>query len=239
MASKRALQFLSAQPATRVIASRCATKPSQSHLQARTFAFSISGSCTRVPAPAIARHHKCAPSTTVQVQVQVQRRWISQSNTSSGANAEDKPSKKYTFEDVRFYLDRRPTTHIPYVPSRTLRNPLTNNPQVQALTAHPTPNKHLIDVREPSEHNAGTIPSALNIPVTSQPDALLLPPEEFADRFGFEKPPVGDEVVFFCKAGVRSRAAAKIAKTAGYERVGEYEGSWMDWSKKGGEVEKP
>jgi rhodanese-related sulfurtransferase len=91
-------------------------------------------------------------------------------------------------------------------------------------------------VREPSEHRAGTIPSALNIPITSQPDALLLPPEEFEDRFGFEKPALDAEVVFFCKAGVRSRAAAGVAKAAGYGKVGEYEGSWNDWVAKGGEV---
>jgi rhodanese-related sulfurtransferase len=35
------------------------------------------------------------------------------------------------------------------------------------------------------------------------------------DRFGFAKPPKGKEVVFFCKAGVRSSAAAGIARQAG------------------------
>lgn len=44
------------------------------------------------------------------------------------------------------------------------------------------------------------------------------------------------EVVFYCKSGVRSRAAAELARQAGYECVGEYPGSWLDWVKKGGEV---
>lgn len=74
----------------------------------------------------------------------------------------------------------------------------------------------------------------MNIPITSQPDALLLPPEEFTDRFGFAKPPLDKEVVFFCKAGVRSSAAAQIAKQAGYQHVGEYRGSFLDWERKGG-----
>jgi 3-mercaptopyruvate sulfurtransferase SseA len=42
--------------------------------------------------------------------------------------------------------------------------------------------------------------------------------------------------VFYCKAGVRSSAAAALAKHWGWENVGEYRGSWLDWaSKKGGQ----
>jgi rhodanese-related sulfurtransferase len=40
--------------------------------------------------------------------------------------------------------------------------------------------------------------------------------------------------VFYCKAGVRSRAAAELARQAGWEKVGEYPGSWLDWEKNGG-----
>jgi rhodanese-related sulfurtransferase len=70
-------------------------------------------------------------------------------------------------------------------------------------------------VREPHEFNANSIPTAINMPISSQPDALLLSEEDFLDRFGFAKPPVGKEIVFFCKAGVRSRAAAGLAQQAG------------------------
>jgi rhodanese-related sulfurtransferase len=45
------------------------------------------------------------------------------------------------------------------------------------------------------------------------------------------------EVVFYCKAGVRSRFAAEAARTAGFKQVGEYKGSWMDWVGRGGEEE--
>ncbi|KAF2279213.1 Rhodanese-like protein [Westerdykella ornata] len=124
-------------------------------------------------------------------------------------SAEGKPSTLYAFEDI------------------------------QSLSTHPSPSRILIDVREPSElQSTGTIPTALNIPITSQPDALLLGPEDFEDRFGFPKPGTDKEVVFFCKAGVRSRAAAQIAKRAGYDKVGEYPGSWLDWAKNGGEAAK-
>ncbi|ORY07417.1 Rhodanese-like domain-containing protein [Clohesyomyces aquaticus] len=105
---------------------------------------------------------------------------------------------------------------------------------IQAIVEDPKDTTVLIDVREPTEYFTNAIPTALNIPITSQPDALLLPPEEFADRFGFSKPPLSKEVVFYCKAGVRSAAAAQIAKKAGYTSVGEYKGSWLDWERRGG-----
>ncbi|KAI2830059.1 hypothetical protein CBS147320_6971 [Aspergillus niger] len=104
----------------------------------------------------------------------------------------------------------------------------------------------LIDVREPAElSSTGIIPSAVSVPLASQPDALFLTPEEFETRFGFPKPGVkgdeeGAEIVFYCKAGVRARAAAQLAEQAGYEasRLGVYDGSWLDWAKKGGRVER-
>jgi rhodanese-related sulfurtransferase len=108
-------------------------------------------------------------------------------------------------------------------------------PSILSLTQSPTRTTTLIDVREPAEYSAGYIPGAINLPIASSPDALSLPPDEFEDRFGFAKPEKDREVVFYCKAGVRSRAAARLALLEGYEKVGEYPGSWMDWVKNRGE----
>ncbi|KAF2998853.1 hypothetical protein E8E13_003464 [Curvularia kusanoi] len=105
---------------------------------------------------------------------------------------------------------------------------------VLSAIENPSDSRLLVDVREPHEYAADSIPTAINIPVSSHPDALLLAPEEFADVFGFQKPPKGKELVVFCKAGVRSKTAASIARQAGYTNVGEYPGSWNDWVKKGG-----
>jgi rhodanese-related sulfurtransferase len=108
-----------------------------------------------------------------------------------------------------------------------------------------TPQKSLIlvDVREPAElSSTGVIPSAVAVPLASQPDALFLTPDEFETRFGYPKPGAaeGGDIVFYCKAGVRARAAAQLAVQAGYdaERVGVYEGSWLDWAARGGRVER-
>ncbi|OAL47472.1 hypothetical protein IQ07DRAFT_646410 [Pyrenochaeta sp. DS3sAY3a] len=95
------------------------------------------------------------------------------------------------------------------------QNKIYSFDDILSIATSPSPTTLLIDVREPHEFAANSIPHAINIPVSSQPDALLLSDEEFEDRFGFEKPGLEEEVVFFCKAGVRSKAGAGIARVAG------------------------
>jgi rhodanese-related sulfurtransferase len=95
------------------------------------------------------------------------------------------------------------------------------------------------DVREPAEYEEGYIPGAINIPIKSAPDAIFMPDDEFEDKFGFHKPDPAKEVVFYCKSGVRSSAAAQLAKQNGYTNVAEYRGSWLDWQKNGGKATKP
>ncbi|KAI9718582.1 MAG: hypothetical protein M1812_004033 [Candelaria pacifica] len=108
---------------------------------------------------------------------------------------------------------------------------------IKSMVDSPSEGRILIDVREPSEFKAGFIPSAINIPISSQPDALFLPDDEFEDRLGLPKPPKDKEVVFYCKAGVRSSSAAAFALQGGYQKVGEYRGSWLDWTKQGGKTQ--
>jgi 3-mercaptopyruvate sulfurtransferase SseA len=111
---------------------------------------------------------------------------------------------------------------------------------VQSLSSKPSPHRILVDVREPNElRTTGKIPTAQNLPISSSADGFFLPAEEFEERFGFQKPGPEDEVIFYCKAGVRSRAAATLAAQAGFGgKVGEFPGSWLEWAEKGGEVEK-
>ena len=110
---------------------------------------------------------------------------------------------------------------------------------VQDSRSGSTRNTVIVDAREPGElQSTGRIPTAVNIPITSQPDSFHITDDEFADRFDFPRPPRDAELVFYCKAGVRSRAAAQLARDAGWNNVGEYSGSWLDWDKNGGEVQR-
>jgi rhodanese-related sulfurtransferase len=120
-------------------------------------------------------------------------------------------SKVYEYDDVS------PPTLSPTIPPipQLFSTHLTPSNQVLAILETPSDSRLLIDVREPHEYEKNTIPTAINLPINSQPDALLLPEEEFLDKFGFQKPPTNKEIVLFCKAGVRSSAAAGIARQAG------------------------
>ncbi|CAK7262851.1 Thiosulfate sulfurtransferase rdl2, mitochondrial [Sporothrix epigloea] len=110
---------------------------------------------------------------------------------------------------------------------------------MQKLVTKPGTSIVIIDVREPAElQDTGRIPGSINIPIKTAPDGFFLPDEDFEDRFGFVRPDRDTEVIFYCRSGVRSRAAAGLAKEAGWTKVGEYPGSWLDWSGKGGKVER-
>ncbi|KAH8889780.1 Rhodanese-like protein [Thozetella sp. PMI_491] len=110
---------------------------------------------------------------------------------------------------------------------------------VQKVTNEAQPGVIIVDAREPGElQQTGRIPGAINIPITSAPDSFHIKDEDFEDRFGYPRPAKDAEVVFYCKAGVRSRAAAGLARDAGWTKVGEYPGSWVDWFEKGGKVER-
>ena len=47
-----------------------------------------------------------------------------------------------------------------------------------------------------------------------------------------------EEVIFYCKAGVRSRAAARMAREWVGVKAGDMKGGWMEWEGRGGEVER-
>ncbi|KAL9622748.1 MAG: hypothetical protein Q9160_002866 [Pyrenula sp. 1 TL-2023] len=93
----------------------------------------------------------------------------------------------------------------------------------------------LISTLDPKRILIGKPPSPSPPPF----QALFLTPEEFEDRFEFARPDEDTEVVFYCKAGVRSRAAAKLARQAGFGgRTAEFPGSWGEWVGRGGVVER-
>ncbi|KAG7662627.1 RDL2 [[Candida] subhashii] len=108
---------------------------------------------------------------------------------------------------------------------------LYNYDDVKDVAVHPEnyPSSILVDVREPVEFNDGHIPGAINIPFKSSPGALSLSEDDFQENFGFEKPAMDKELIFYCLGGVRSTAAEDLASTFGYKKRGNYVGSYEDW----------
>ena len=133
----------------------------------------------------------------------------------------------------------------PLPPSQSQTNSSTSHrkytfSEIQSITKTPGPNRILIDVREPSElQDSGKIPTSLNLPLKTSPDFMFMAADEFEDRFGRPRPGPNDEVIFYCRSGVRSKAAAELAKQTGFGgTVSEFPGSWIEWEKNGGTVER-
>lgn len=77
----------------------------------------------------------------------------------------------------------------------------------------------MIDVREPDEVIQGSIPSSVNIPLSVLPGALQMKKEEFEEKFGFAKPGRTQEIIFYCRSGVRAATAGEIARKNKYEKL--------------------
>ncbi|KAL7423819.1 hypothetical protein Q5752_001403 [Cryptotrichosporon argae] len=126
---------------------------------------------------------------------------------------------------------RRAFTTTP-VACRTAGPRVVGYDEVKRLSEQPTDATLLVDVREPDEVALGSIPSAVNLPLSRLKDALdaRFNPGEFQKEFAFPKPASGQDIVFFCRSGKRSATACEWAADKGFNKVRNYEGSWLDWS---------
>jgi rhodanese-related sulfurtransferase len=75
----------------------------------------------------------------------------------------------------------------------------------------------LVDVREPRQYHAGHIA-----------DAILLPADDFADRYTREIDP-DDPVILVCEKGMTSEAAARFLLTQGFTDVATMAGGMREW----------
>ncbi|WWD17917.1 hypothetical protein CI109_102362 [Kwoniella shandongensis] len=127
-------------------------------------------------------------------------------------------------------------------PSRSAwaKNPIIKYEELKPLTQQPTDNVLLVDVREPDEVALGSIPSAVNLPLSRLKDALDrgFNAGDFQKEFAFSKPTYDQNIIFFCRSGKRSANAAELASERGYPNIRNYQGSWLDWSKREGEGDK-
>lgn len=77
----------------------------------------------------------------------------------------------------------------------------------------------VVDVREPHEFSAGSIPGSVSMPLSSFSPADL--------------PQDGRRIVFSCAAGVRSLRALDVAREAGLDIDAHYAGGFKDWAGSG------
>lgn len=77
----------------------------------------------------------------------------------------------------------------------------------------------VLDVREPTEFAAGHPAGAVNVPLTSLPDAISGLPE--------------GPIAFTCRSGARSLRATQAALAAGRSDVTNLTGGYMAWQKAG------
>ncbi|XP_063460419.1 thiosulfate:glutathione sulfurtransferase isoform X2 [Pan paniscus] len=91
----------------------------------------------------------------------------------------------------------------------------------------------LFDVRSREEAAAGTIPGALNIPVSELESALQMEPAAFQALYSAEKPKLEDEhLIFFCQMGKRGLQATQLARSLGYTGARNYAGAYREWLEK-------
>ena len=74
----------------------------------------------------------------------------------------------------------------------------------------------LIDVREPHEFRAGSIPRAVNMPLSSLRSAM-------------HDIPMDREVFVYCKSGMRSKKAAALISKAGHRQIYNLNGGILRW----------
>ncbi|GAA6021697.1 hypothetical protein JCM10207_008546 [Rhodosporidiobolus poonsookiae] len=103
--------------------------------------------------------------------------------------------------------------------------------ELKPITKSPSDDILLIDVREPNEVALGSIPSSVNLPLSTFEKALRMDEGDFVREYGFRKPTKTQPYITYCKAGVRAQTALDLAKSAGYKWGRNYEGSYNDWEK--------
>eukprot|EP01134_Creolimax_fragrantissima_P000498 CFRG0498T1 len=107
---------------------------------------------------------------------------------------------------------------------------VTSIDEIVQLSAAPQTGVHLIDVRSAHETDDGFIPSAIKIPLPVLPDAFRMSPEDFMKEFNAKVLSKEDKLIFYCRSGVRSQIACNLAREAGYSRVSNFRGSWLQWA---------
>uniref|UniRef100_A0A8C6QS96 Thiosulfate sulfurtransferase (rhodanese)-like domain containing 1 n=1 Tax=Nannospalax galili TaxID=1026970 RepID=A0A8C6QS96_NANGA len=123
--------------------------------------------------------------------------------------------------------------HLTVAWSAMARVPTVSLPELRLLLA--SGRAQLFDVRSREEAAAGTIPGALNIPVSELESALQMDPAAFQALYSAEKPKrEAENLVFFCQMGKRGLQATQLAQGLGYTGARNYAGAYKEWLEKEG-----
>ena len=76
----------------------------------------------------------------------------------------------------------------------------------------------IVDVREPAEHEAQSIPGS-----------VLIPKHKFEDRSALEVLPRDRQIVLHCRSGIRSAKCLEILKSAGFTKATHLKGGILAW----------
>lgn len=110
--------------------------------------------------------------------------------------------------------------------------------EFEAVSALVEKGDRIIDVRSRDEFNSGHIPGSVNFPLPDIGAEFSLSDCDFEAKYGMAKPGKGKEIVSSCKMGGRASKAKEKLLEMGYTNVLVYAGSFLDWEKNGGKIEK-
>lgn len=101
---------------------------------------------------------------------------------------------------------------------------------VQELKSRlPEETLYLIDVRTPTETDAGFIPEAVLIPRGIL--EFTIGSEDFWEENNKAAPQKNDPIILYCRSGNRSALAGKSLMKLGYKNVKSLKGGWKDWER--------
>jgi thiosulfate/3-mercaptopyruvate sulfurtransferase len=109
----------------------------------------------------------------------------------------------------------------------------------QCETAIGDPTKVVLDARSPEEYRGddvrakfgGHIPGAVNIDyrLNYTPAGTLKAPPELRQMYESKGVTANKEVIAHCQTGQRSSSTYLVLRLLGYNKVGNYVGSWVEW----------
>ena len=98
------------------------------------------------------------------------------------------------------------------------------------------PDVVLLDVRTQAEFESGRLPGAVHLPydavLTDGLPPALRPAGELRRLFQDRGVTPDREIVVYCETGARSAHTYVVLRWLGYPRVRNYEGSWVEWSRR-------